>query len=347
MKILWLNGNPNPNFGGTEIHTLQMVKELKKEGIDVLLVCARDSYVDKHTEGVEKYHISFPNSLALISTIRLTSLARRRKVDFLIANNGKEYLNALLAGRLSGAKVVFFRHMEKMKQWAVRKLVFPHVDLFLAVSKHVKENLIREGVNQDRIRVIYNVVDEGRFYYQEKQKDPVELVFVGKLDEGKGVMDFLEAFYRLSQTDKRVRAWIVGDGRLRQKVRAFITERGLQYRVFTVGYTPKVEDYYRMAHICVIPSKETEAFPRVALEALACGCALVVSDIGGIKEAVEDGYNGFVFKAGNVEDLTEKMALAVRRWIELSQNALSLYRRKFSRDKVVKDFIEALESLKH
>ncbi|RMH01712.1 MAG: glycosyltransferase family 1 protein, partial [Aquificota bacterium] len=130
MKILWLNGNPNPNFGGTEIHTIQMVRELKKYGVDVLLACSKGSYVDKHTQGIEKHYVTFKNSLSALNTLKLYKLLKEAKPNFLIANNGKEYPNALLAGKLAGTKVVFFRHMEKMKQWLVRKLVFPYVDLF-------------------------------------------------------------------------------------------------------------------------------------------------------------------------------------------------------------------------
>lgn len=347
MKILWLNGNPNPKFGGTEIHTLQMVRELTKEGIQVLLVCAKNSYVDRHASSVKKYHISFPNSLALLSTIKLISLINREKPDLLIANNGKEYPNALLAGKLCGIKVVFFRHMERMKQRFVRKLVFPHVDLFLAVSEHVKENLVKEGVAESKIRVVYNLVDEERFSYTKKQEHIVELLFVGKLDEGKGAMDFLKAVKELTKAGFNLKAWVVGDGKLKKSVDSYIAHNGLSEKVKAVGYTPKVEDYYKRAHICVIPSKETEAFPRVAIEALACGCALVVSDVGGTKEAVEEGYNGFVFRAGCVEELTEKLRRAIIEWEKLSENSRALYERKFSKSAVMKSFFSALDTLTH
>lgn len=79
MKIAWLNGNPNPNFGGTEIHTVKMVKELLRRDVDLFLVCAKDSFVDKHLREVRKYYISFPNSLAVINTIRLARVLKKRK----------------------------------------------------------------------------------------------------------------------------------------------------------------------------------------------------------------------------------------------------------------------------
>ncbi|MEZ0337007.1 MAG: glycosyltransferase family 4 protein [Aquificaceae bacterium] len=347
MKIAWLNGNPNPNFGGTELHTIQMVKELSKEGIDVVLICAKGSYVDKHTESIKKYHLSFPNSLALLSTIRLAKLLMKERPKLIVANNGKEYVNALLAGKMAGIKVAFFRHMGVDSKWMVRKFVFPYVDRFFAVSEHVKENLIKEGVKPERIKVIYNLIEEARFGYAEKEEGKINFLFVGKVDRGKGIFDFLEAFYKLSLERKDVEAYVVGDGKAMGEVKSFVEKYGLKDKAHLIGYTPRVEDYYKMAHVCVIPSRNTEAMPRVVIEALACGCALVVSDVGGIKEAVEEDKNGYVFKVGDVEDLKEKMKKAAERWKEFSIHSYNLYKRKFSRDVVLKNFIKELEELTH
>ncbi|MFN3946632.1 MAG: glycosyltransferase family 4 protein [Aquificaceae bacterium] len=345
MKIVWLNGNPNQNFGGTEIHSVEMVKELKKRGLDLLLVVAKGSYVDRYTQGVKKHYISFPNSLAFYSTYKLAKLLKREKPQILIANNGKEYLNALICGKLSKAKVVFFRHMERMKSWGVKRFVFPYVDLFLAVSDHVKRNLIEEGVKPERVKVVYNLIDEERFYWKEKPRDFLNFLFVGKVDKGKGVWDLLYAFERLSKIKDKVRCFYVGEGPEREKLQKAVYEKGLKDKVFVVGYTKEVERYYQHSHVCVIPSKETEAFPRVAIEALACGCALISSDVGGTKEAILEGKNGYVFMAGDVEGLFQKMLKASQEWESLSLDSLRLYRERFSRQKVMESFIRALEEL--
>ncbi len=345
MKIAWLNGNPNPNFGGTEIHTVEMVKELLRRDVDLFLVCAKDSFVDKHLREVRKYYISFPNSLAVINTIRLARVLKKEKVDVIIANNGREYPNALYAGKYAGAKVVFFRHMERMKQWMVRKFVFPYVDMFFAVSERVKSNLISEGVRRERIKVIYNLVDEERFTYAKKGEKPINLLFVGKLDEGKGVFDFVKAFLELTKEREDLHAYVVGDGSARTELERFIQLNNLSEKLFLVGYTAEVEKYYKLAHICVIPSKYTEAFSRVAAEALACGCALVVSHVGGIKEAVQEGVNGYVFKAGDIQDLVYKIKATLEKWQSFSFQSLRIYREKFSRSKITEEFLKALEEL--
>lgn len=82
----------------------------------------------------------------------------------------------------------------------------------------------------------------------------------------------------------------------KRKLERMIYEKGLRDRVFLLSYKEEVEKYYQISHLCLVPSKETEAFPRVAIEALTCGCALVVSNVGGIRKAVLEGENGYVFR---------------------------------------------------
>lgn len=345
MRILWVNGNPNPHFGGTELHTVSMVKELKNMGVDLVLACAPGSFVDKHTHHVKKFYVSFPRSLHIPGMWSLYKAMREVNPHIVIANNGKEYPDVVYLSKLFDKKVVLFRHMDRMKQITVRKLVFPLVDLFLAVSEHVKENLLKEGVSPDKIQVIYNLIDEGRFKPSQKPEHPINILFVGKVDEGKGVWDLLRAFERLTKTRDDVRLYIVGDGRELPRVRAYVEDKAIKDRVHMVGYTDKVEEYYSLSHICVVPSREREAFPRVAIEALASGCALVVSHIGGTKEAVREKENGFVFRAGDVEDLYQKLLLSIENWRVFTQNSLELYRKNFSKERTLSKFLSVLEDL--
>lgn len=86
MKVFWVNGNPNPNFGGTELHTVSMLKYLK-DFFDITLICARGSFVDKNTDFVRKLYIPFPHSLTLPSMIRLYRAISSEKPDIVVANN--------------------------------------------------------------------------------------------------------------------------------------------------------------------------------------------------------------------------------------------------------------------
>ena len=130
----------------------------------------------------------------------------------------------------------------------------------------------------------------------------------------------------------------VGNGRAEMDLKAMVQDYR-EYFLF-VGYTPEVEKYYAQAHVCVIPSKGEEAFPRVALEALISGCALVVSDSGGQKEAVIEGFNGYIFEKGNPEALKEKLSLALENWETFSQNSQKPYWEEFSAQRTINKILE-------
>ncbi len=83
----------------------------------------------------------------------------------------------------------------------------------------------------------------------------------------------------------------MGSGRAKADLKAMV--QGYWESFLFVGYTPEVEKYYAQAHVCVVPSKGEEAFPRVALE------------------AVIEGFNGYIFERGNPEALEEKLSLAL------------------------------------
>jgi len=242
-----------------------------------------------------------------------------------------------------------------MKEWAVRRFVFPFVDKFLAVSQHVRQNLIREGVPPQKVEVVYNIIEEERFKATQKPKNGrLKVLFVGKLDEGKGVFDLARACLGLLKKGYPIECIFVGNGKAEADLKAMV--QGYRESFLFVGYTPEVEKYYTQAHVCVVPSKGEEAFPRVALEALISGCALVVSDSGGQKEAVIEGFNGYIFERGNPDTLKEKLSLALERgnpdtlkeklslalenWETFSPNSQKLYWENFSTQRTINRILE-------
>jgi len=204
MRILWLNGRPETNPGGTEQHTVDFVKALSKErGIELFLGVAKDSFVDKNTEGVYKFYVRFRSEVSPLSTLKLLKKAVDVKPDILVANNGNEYLNAFLSARIAGAKLLLFRHMVARQPYLLKRIVFPRAHRILAVSDYVREFLVREeGVDESKVEVVYNFVDPEEFEFSEERRlkareklgigeRDVVLLYCGKVERGKGIYEFL------------------------------------------------------------------------------------------------------------------------------------------------------------
>ena len=103
---------------------------------------------------------------------------------------------------------------------------------------------------------------------------------------------------------------IVGDGPCKATLQTRARELGLDRRCRFVDATTDVASWYRNIDVFVLPSLN-ESFSNSLMEAMACGCAVVASNVGGNPELVCDGENGVLFEAGNVDNLARRLELVL------------------------------------
>jgi glycosyltransferase involved in cell wall biosynthesis len=167
-------------------------------------------------------------------------------------------------------------------------------DAIVAVSQHLADTAIDLGVEPQRIRVVYDGVDESLFHPgpQEEARerlgldtpDPI-LLFVGQLVPVKGIATLINACSILAEHNQKFRTLIIGEGPLRQQLHDQIVRLNLHNIVRLVGPKPHHElpHYYRAATTFVLPS-QSEGVPCVLLESAACATPFVASRVGGIPE---------------------------------------------------------------
>ena len=157
--------------------------------------------------------------------------------------------------------------------------------------------------------VIGNPYDEGTFKLLNSRPRNKSIVFLGRLVSDKGADILLRAFANLANSDWKLT--IIGDGPEESYLRDMCIKLNISSAVtFTgilKGHALSVE--LNSHEIMVVPSLWNEPFGVVALEGIACGCALLVSDGGGLPDAV--GEAGILFKRGNQNDLTDKLQTLV------------------------------------
>ena len=84
-----------------------------------------------------------------------------------------------------------------------------------------------------------------------------------------------------------------------------VKELGLKEKVLFLGKQDNLEELYSISDIKLLLS-EKESFGLVALEAMACGVPSIGTNVGGIPEVIEDGYNGYICEIGNVKEVAAK-----------------------------------------
>jgi glycogen synthase len=185
---------------------------------------------------------------------------------------------------------------DRLKRWLLR-----YAAGSIAVSHAIAEDL------GGRPTVIPNCYRDELFRRLPDVPRERELLFVGRLVSDKGVDILLEALVRLAARGRRPQLAIAGEGPERPLLEAQAASSGLDQQVTFLGLRTGEELVRLMnsCHVLVVPSRYAEPFGTVALEGIACGCAVVGSEGGGLPEAI--GSCGVTFRNGDATDLARAL----------------------------------------
>lgn len=169
---------------------------------------------------------------------------------------------------------------------------------------------------RESIRIIRNPVDTKKFAPEGSkafEKDgTVSILFVGRLEERKGVQYLIQAIPKIVAEHKNVEFVIIGadtnnapgQTSMLAYLQKMLADNNCASHARFMAFVPlnELPNYYRSAQICVFPSLYDNA-PCTVLESMSCGCPVVTSDAGGAKEYMVNGESGMVVPARNSEEL--------------------------------------------
>lgn len=193
----------------------------------------------------------------------------------------------------------------------LERLSAPLTTRFVVKSERIRKDFLERGIGTPaQYNLIYHGVRTSDFSAATATNDPpktaaVRLLFVGRLADGKGLFDLLDAVDELER-DHDVELVVVGDGPLRNSLSEAVENRGLAETVTFTGYRDDIPALMASADGLVLPSYR-EGTPRVVTEALAAGLPVVATDIAGLPEQVDDGETGYLVDPGDVDALTDRL----------------------------------------
>lgn len=221
---------------------------------------------------------------------------------------------------------VKFVYYSNVQRPLYRRLIERHVQMLIAPSRYIENVVRREGLRVP-VRHLPNGIALPKV--EPTNRESRRVLFVGRLEQVKGVHILLEAVARILSTGNPVALDIVGDGPARQNLTQQTHALGIAHAVTFHGWLhgQALIDRYRESRVVAIPSICPENFPTVCIEALATGRPVVCSATGGSPELVQDGVTGWVVPVGNVSALSaaleealqsnaERMAKATRASVE-------------------------------
>jgi glycosyltransferase involved in cell wall biosynthesis len=244
----------------------------------------------------------------------------------------------------------------RMRRATYRNLLIPSVDGIAAVSMSSLEGLrtlyridnkaiaqIPRGIDPSRL-VPSSTREQMRMRLGTDPAAPV-LVFVGSLTPEKRPDRLARVFAQVLAQVPSARLWVVGDGPERAAMESLLADLSISDKVTLVGSTDATGSYVAAADALILTS-DTEGLPGVVLEAAALGLPAVVTAVGGVGDAVEDGVNGLLADpadedklAQNAVSLLSDPALVQR----LGSRANANFRAKYSISTVADSYLALYE----
>ncbi|MDQ6755972.1 MAG: glycosyltransferase family 4 protein [Bacteroidota bacterium] len=196
--------------------------------------------------------------------------------------------------------------------------------------------------------VIRNPYSETVFKKMTDVVPTKDFVFVGRLVSDKGADLAVKALYELQEkTNTQFRLTVIGDGPEKESLRNLVMELQLEDSVHFTGKleAKEIAKFLNQHKYLLVPSVWKEPFGIVALEGLACGCLPIVSDGGGLPEAI--GPAGLTFKRNNLNSLvaTIEHILTHPEEEEMMREAATEHLKNYTEKIVTRKYLQVIEGI--
>lgn len=190
----------------------------------------------------------------------------------------------------------------------------------ISVCNALKDMMLDIDIDEKKISVIPNGIDDNHFYILDKTKarqemgieiDKYVLLSVGALIPLKGHDFTIRAVAHLINTNPNLRLYIIGSGPEESRLKSLVETLELQKVVFFVGQVPNNDliAWYNAADLFCL-SSEREGWPNVLTESLSCGTPVVATKVFGTPEIVKNDSMGILVER-NCEDISKGIAQAL------------------------------------
>ena len=227
-------------------------------------------------------------------------------------------MNSFIASKLSGSRCVIsiIGGKEEIEtSFFIKQFSRPLIVWLLKQAHHVttkgrKDNdyLLHFDIDEEKISIFNGAIDTERFCYQGESKN-IDLLFAGYFDQFKGPQRALEIIRKVSQELPDIKALFIGNGPLYQNVLDKAIKLGLSANITFAGHVNDSENYFKRSRILIFPSAN-EGLSTAMLEAMACRCVTITSNVGNQTEAAIHDYNSIVIPDFN--DLQSFSAQAIK-----------------------------------
>jgi glycosyltransferase involved in cell wall biosynthesis len=316
---------PGLQVGGAEIHTLTLREGLDALGFSTSLIVygrGRSEALTSRPGARDAIFVEGTGATSLRSWRSVGAALRAAQADVLFAINPTSIITSVAFKRQLGCRIVGIMHTTvPSPAERIRVRPFLLASRFLHEMVYVSHNQ-REYWRMQGIKipdkVIHNGIDlahfaplpQGRIEGRRSLKVGEDVYLVGliaSLRPEKNHIQLVDAIARLRQQGIPAACVFVGDGPHRAVISAHVNASGMSNHVIFAGEQTDVRPFMRALDVGVLCSTSVETLSLSALETLATGVPMIMSDTGGASEIVRQGINGYLFAPGNTDDLVDRL----------------------------------------
>jgi len=364
-----------PHLGGYEKNVEGLFQRItEKSFFDVDIVCFNTESVKNFEKrgGLNIHRINCWNIIGgtyaipkPISLVKVYNKLKKNKYNA-VSTQTRFFISSFLGhvfSKVNGAKLIhtergttFVKHKNIfiflcsiIFDQTIGRLVISSADIVTGVSQKACDFTKKLGA-KNPIK-IYNGID---YDFWKKcnndseilNKNKINIVFVGRVIEAKGVQDLFKAVKNCNFKNE-ISITIVGDGNYINELKKNVEKNLVGIDVVFVG-AKKANEIIKIlsqTDIFVNPS-HTEGLPTSVIEAGACECAVVASNVGGTSEIIDHGKNGFIFESKNITQLKKYLEDLINdeeRRLIFGKKLRKKVIKKFGWDKIVNQYIQLIE----
>lgn len=308
--------------GGTEGQLLHLLRGMDRSRFEPTVFCLHDAGGGIPDTEVLGIHLS-PSPVTVIKAWKFARRLRTRDYDIVQTHFRDSNIVGVFAAWLAGVPTIVSTRRGvplwlSPRDLRVLRWLNGRVTWFIANSRTTRDRYAREeGFDPAMVEVIYNGLEAGRFRGLSADRraqlrteldlgaDDVVVGIVANLRPVKGLADFMEAAGQVAADFPRAHFVLVGQGEDEEDLRAQASNLGIADRVRFAGARSDVPELLQAFDVGVLTS-HSESFSNSVLEYLAADLPVVVTEVGGVREAVEDDVQGFIVPPKAPDQLAAK-----------------------------------------
>lgn len=325
--------------GGAERVLVNLANAFCNNGYDVTFI-TRYRNNDEYTLDRKIFRIVISEYVDRLSKYKMISvvkdiffirgICKKYNINVLISFMANNNFRAILSSLYVCKCIISVRNDPRQEYYSrvlkiIAGILYPFADRYVFQTKAQMEYFPQKYWH--RSSIIYNPVSD--YFYRDRCTNNLErtgIVAVGRLEAQKNHQMLIESYMKLCERGIHEKLYIYGDGSLREELKEIVSRSKLNEKIFFMGNVGDIKEKIKKAKLFVM-SSDYEGMPNALMEALAIGIPVVCTDcpIGGPRELVHNGINGFLCKTKDVDDLAVKMEEVIKsQYLQetFSQNAM-------------------------